>query len=151
LWLRDAITVSVHIEKEGILVLRQLAVLGAAGVALAVGPLQGIANADVHAFSASGCTGNPGSNGSTCISVKGHGLHVDKVKTTFTKNHLDGCESYKVSFSRGGHTNPTGGDCDARDLSSGWIKEGFNFPNHTKVCGKWTYSGSNRACVTVHK
>jgi hypothetical protein len=131
--------------------LKKLSIIGVASTALSIGVLQAPATADVHVFSASGCTGNPGSNGSTCIYVQGKGLRVDKVRTTFTKNHLDSCESYKVTFSRGGHSNPTGSRCGARDLSSGWIREGFSFPNKTKVCGKWSYSGSNRACVTLHK
>jgi hypothetical protein len=99
--------------------------------------------------SANVCSGNPGSNGSTCVVVHGTGLHVDWVDTSMVKNHFDSCAVPTVTLS--GQTISTTPICDARELDMGRVTIGRNLPNGSKVCASWSAPDpSNRPCATIH-
>ena len=98
--------------------------------------------------SGSGCTGNPGSNGSKCIDVKGTNLHVKTVKTTLTKNHADDCGKATITIGSWKKTSPK--KCAARDFSWGPITVNKNFRNGTKACASWSNYPRGKACVTIH-
>ncbi|WP_262061406.1 hypothetical protein [Streptomyces sp. STR69] len=99
--------------------------------------------------SATGCTGNPGSNGSKCIDVKGTKLHVDTVKTTLTKNHADDCG--KATITIGSSWKRTSAKiCEARDFSWGPITVNKSFPDGTKACASWSNYPDGKACITIH-
>ncbi|WP_432095648.1 hypothetical protein [Streptomyces sp. bgisy100] len=98
--------------------------------------------------SGDGCTGNPGSNGSKCIYVKGTRLHVDTVKTTLAKNHADDCG--KATIQIGSWKKTSGRICEASRFSWGPKKVNRNFRDGTKACAWWSNYPRGRACVTIH-
>ncbi|MGC4986610.1 hypothetical protein ACLQ18_39465 [Streptomyces sp. DT193] len=107
------------------------------------------ASADAGLRSASGCTGNPGSNGSKCIYISGSGLHVTTAKTTLTKNHADNCGTPHIDF--GDIMSFTGPrTCEARDFTFGPEPVNYSFPNGTKACAWWSNYPEGKACITIH-
>ncbi|WP_369170205.1 hypothetical protein AB5J49_21265 [Streptomyces sp. R28] len=98
--------------------------------------------------SGSGCTGNPGSSGSKCISVTGTKLKVNTVKTTLTKNHADDCG--KATITIGSWKKTSGRICEARDFSWGPITVNKSFRDGTKACASWSNYPRGKACVTIH-
>lgn len=104
--------------------------------------------AEISPMSARGCTGNPGSNGSKCIEVKGSRLHVDTVKTTLTKNHADDCG--KATIQIGSWKKTSGRICEARSFSWGPKTVNKSFRDGTKACAWWSNYPRGKACVTIH-
>lgn len=125
--------------------------LGILATALLAVPLSLLALSPSPAFAtATGCTGNPGSSGSTCITVNGSGLRVDSVKATLTRNHLgSGCHRVTITF---GSTYSIGATrCgDGRTRVYGPEPVLMSFPNGTMACASWSYNPSIRPCVTIH-
>jgi hypothetical protein len=121
------------------------AVLAAGALVL---PAPSAGAAPVEPLSARGCTGNPGSNGSKCIEVKGTGLRVDTVKTTLTKNHADDCG--KATIEIGSWKKTSGRICAARSFSWGPLDVNRSFPDGTEACASWSNYPRGKACVTIH-
>jgi hypothetical protein len=119
--------------------------------ALVAVPLSVLAlNPSPASATATGCYGNPGSSGSTCITVNGSGLRVDSVKATLTKNHLgSGC--YRVTITFGSTYSIAATRCgDGRTRVYGPDPVLMSFPNGTRACASWSYNPSIRPCVTIH-
>jgi len=119
------------------------------GAVLVPTTAQAATASSVTPMSATGCTGNPGSNGSKCISVKGTKLHVDTVKTTLTRNHANNCGVAHIQI--GSWKKNSGRICKIRDFSWGPIKVNKSFPNNTKACAWWSNYPNGKACINIHK
>ncbi|MFF8918546.1 hypothetical protein ACF08M_35890 [Streptomyces sp. NPDC015032] len=125
----------------------------AAATALVIGcvivPATQASATEITPMSGSGCTGNPGSNGMKCIYVTGTKLHVDKIKTTLTRNHANpNCGRAHIEIGRN-YATTSGNICDGRDFSF-TDTVGLSFPNNTKACAWWSNYPEGKACATIH-